>query len=42
VKAAARGGAPNMVVTYEDSISTIYTTQTNHPFQLQQLFSIAG
>ena len=42
VKAAARGGAPNMVVTYEDSISTIYTTQTNKPFQLQQLFSIAG
>lgn len=42
VKSAARGTAPNMVVTFEDSISSLFTTQTGKNFTLQQLFSIAG
>jgi hypothetical protein len=41
VKTGARSGGAATVV-FEDSISTIYTTQTNQSFQLQQLFSIAG
>jgi len=34
--------AKTVTITYEDSISTNYTTQTNQTFQLQQLFSLAG
>jgi hypothetical protein len=41
LKAAARG-PKSITITYEDSINTNYTTQTNQSFQLQQLFSLAG
>jgi hypothetical protein len=41
VKNGARGGGTATVV-FEDSISVIYTTQTNQSFQLQQLFSVTG
>jgi hypothetical protein len=32
----------DIAIAYEDSISTIDTTQTNQSFTLQQLFSLAG
>ena len=41
VKNAAR--SKNAInITFEDAISVQYTTQTNLPFALQQLFSLAG
>jgi hypothetical protein len=41
LKNAARSKTP-VTITYEDAISTIYTTQTNQSFQLQELFSLTG
>jgi hypothetical protein len=41
VKNAAR--AKNAIsITFDDTLSQVYTTQTNQSFQLQQLFSLAG
>jgi hypothetical protein len=41
VKNAARNSKA-ITITFEDAISTVYTTQTNQSFTIQQLFSIAG
>jgi hypothetical protein len=40
VKYGARGNS--ITITYDDSTSVNYTTQTAQPYSLQQLFSIAG
>lgn len=45
VKYGARGSSsqPQQIsITYDDTINISYTTQTGQPFQLQQLYSIAG
>jgi hypothetical protein len=41
VKNAARSRTP-INITFDDTISSPYTTQTNRQFPLQQLISIAG
>lgn len=41
VKNAARNNG-SIVITYDDSINQLYTTQTTQSFQLQQLYSITG
>jgi hypothetical protein len=41
VKTAARGGQ-QITITFDDSISTPYTTQTTTNYDLQLLYSIAG
>lgn len=40
-KNAARNGK-SITITFDDAQSTVYTTQTNQSFTLQQLFSLAG
>jgi hypothetical protein len=42
VKYGARGNNQTIVITYDDSTSTPYTTQTGQPYDLQVLYSIAG
>lgn len=42
IKNAARNTSNQLVVTYDDTINVIYTTQTNLSFQLQQLFRVTG
>lgn len=42
IKNAARNTSSQVAVVYDDTSNTIYTTQTNLSFQLQQLFSVAG
>ena len=41
VKNAARNGKA-ITVVFDDATSTVYTSQTNQSFTLQQLFSLAG
>lgn len=41
VKNAGRAKT-SIAITYDDSLSVTYTTQTNQSFELQQLFSLAG
>src|SRR5262249_17392226 len=41
VKNAVRNNK-SITITFDDAVNTVYTTQTNQSFTLQQLFSVVG